>query len=58
MSKIFLLSIFIFSHSFITAQYLIGAKDSFVINSFPTYDANGNYYRFQKHYDHQDDSLQ
>jgi hypothetical protein len=52
MSKIILLSIFIFSHSFITAQDLIGAKDSFVINSFPTYDANGNYYRFQKHYDH------
>jgi hypothetical protein len=52
MNKIFLLSIFIFSHSFIKAQDLIGSKDSFVINSFPTYDANRNYYSYTKKYDH------
>jgi hypothetical protein len=50
MIKIFLFSIFIFSHSFIKAQDLIGAKSSFEIKSFPTYDANGNYYSFTKHY--------
>ena len=31
---------------------MIGSKDSFVINSFPTYDANRNYYSYTKKYDH------
>jgi len=52
MSKVFFLSIFLFSNSFIKAQDLIGSKDSFVINSFPTYDADGNYYSYTKNYDH------
>jgi hypothetical protein len=60
MKSILLLSIFIFSHSFIKAQDLIGSKDSFVINSIPTYDANGNYYSYTKKFDHlptKEDSL-
>ena len=52
MKSILLLSILILSQTFIKAQELDVAKDSFVIKSFPTYDADGNYYSYTKKYDH------
>ncbi len=52
MKSILLLSILILSQTFIKAQELDVAKDSFVIKSFPTFDADGNYYSYTKKYDH------
>jgi len=52
MKSILIFSILILSQTFIKAQEVDVAKDSFVIKSFPTYDADGNYYSYTKNYDH------
>lgn len=52
MSKILLFSTFILCQCFTQAQNAEPIKDSFILTSMPTYDINGNYYSYQKKYDH------
>ena len=52
MSKILLFSTFILCQCFTQAQNAEPIKDSFILISMPTYDINGNYYSYQKKYDH------
>ncbi len=47
-------------HCFTQAQHVEPVKDSFILSSLPTYDINGNYYSYEKKYDHlptQQDSI-
>jgi hypothetical protein len=47
-------------HCFTKAQHVEPVKDSFTLRSRPTYDINGNYYSYEKKYDHlptQQDSI-
>ena len=52
MSRILLFSIYLFGHCFSQAQNVEPVKDSFTLNSLPTYDVNGNLYYYEKQYDH------
>lgn len=52
MSKILLFTAFILCQCFAKAQIVEPLKDSFTISSRPTYDINGNYYSYEKKYDH------
>ena len=52
MRSIILFSILISGISFANAQNVKPIKDSFTLTSIPMYDVNGNYYSFEKKYDH------
>jgi hypothetical protein len=52
MRFILFFSIFIFTFFITKAQNLKPIKDSFTLTSIPMYDVNGNYYSYEKKYDH------
>jgi len=52
MKLILSIALTILSFFYTSAQLNQTVKDSFTFTSIPTYDINGNYYSFQKKYDH------
>jgi|GEM_PF-878160 len=52
MRSILIFSILISSICIAQSQNLEAVKDSFTLTSIPTFDINGNYYSYEKKYDH------